>query len=125
MGIHAWAERKTLLCDSPECMQLADTTYGEEAFQAARSCKRVAIENERMLAGYCVLIWAQPVIVDGSFVGTAVLDLNAFRFFSADVRLDDFDGFTWRTLTDLQSGIESARSLILAKLSRGLVEAGR
>jgi hypothetical protein len=71
------------------------------------------------LAGYCALIWAQPVHIEGSFVGIAVADDGVFRFFSADVRLDELDGLTSASLSDLQSRIRTERSLIMAELAMG------
>ncbi len=64
------------------------------------------------------MIWAQPVRIDGSFVGTAVSDHDMFRFFSADVRLDELDGLGWPSLLELRSQITIARFLILARLSQ-------
>jgi hypothetical protein len=56
------------------------------------------------------------VEIDGSFVGTAVSDNGVFRFFSADVRLDELDGLAWESLLDLRLHVKIQRSLILSRL---------
>ena len=30
--------------------------------------------SRNMLVGYCAIIWAEPITMDGNFIGTAVLD---------------------------------------------------
>ncbi len=55
--------------------------------------------------------------MDGSFIGTAVLDREIFRFFTADVRLDELDGLAWGTLAELRSHVQVARLHILASLA--------
>jgi len=58
-------------------------------------------------------------MMDGAFIGTAVLDRENFRFFPADVRLDELDGLTWGTLKELRSHVQVARLQILTSLARG------
>jgi hypothetical protein len=64
------------------------------------------------------MIWAEPISIDGNLVGTAVLDRGIFRFFPADVRLDELDGLAWSTLDELRSNVQVTRSQILASLAR-------
>jgi hypothetical protein len=63
------------------------------------------------------MIWAEPITIDGNFIGTAVLDRDIFRFFAADVRLDELDGLAWGTLNELRSHVQIARAHILASLA--------
>jgi len=118
MGIHAWAARQTWSCDSADCRSSSKNLHPECGRQIARSGKHSAGAARYELAGYCALIWSQPVEIDGSIIGTAVSDQDVFRFFSADVRLDELDGRVWETLPELWTQVVFARSLIMAKLPR-------
>jgi hypothetical protein len=118
MGIHAWAAQQTWLCDSADCRPSSRDALPESARQITRSCNKPASMSRNKLAGYCALIWAQPVDINGSLVGTAVSDHDVFRFFSVDVRLDELDGLVWKTLPELRSQVVIVGSLILAKLAR-------
>jgi hypothetical protein len=118
MGIHAWAARKTWSCASADCRSSSKNLHPECGRQIARSGKEGAGAARNELAGYCALIWSQPIEIDGSIIGTAVSDQNVFRFFSADVRLDELDGRVWETLPALRTQVVFARSLIMARLPR-------
>lgn len=118
MGIHAWASHRTLLCEAADCPVSSYNSLPDRGWRSSGLCWRNPGSLRGLLAGYCVLIWAQPVRIDGSFVGTAVSDHDMFRFFSADVRLDELDGLGWPSLLELRSQITIARFLILARLSQ-------
>ena len=112
MSLLSWAAQRTALCDSDTCGPPA-------GILAKRSCTYSGrVNGSHGLVGYCPMIWANGVVIDGAMVGTAVADGNDFRFFAADVRLDELDGLTWPTLPELRFGILVARSLILAELRR-------
>jgi hypothetical protein len=119
MGIHAWAARQTRLCGNADCRPRSQDAPPGCGGKMMRSCGNAANYSRNILAGYCALIWARPVEINGSLVGTVVSDNGAFRFFAADARLDEIDGMAWETLPELRSEVAVARSLsINSTLSR-------
>lgn len=117
MGLHAWAADQTRICANQICQPRSQCGAPSQRFLAIVPCNLPGKGPRQTLAGYCAQIWSEPVEIDGFFVGTVVSDGNAFRFFAADVRLDELDGIAWSTLPELRSSILVGRSVILAKLT--------
>ena len=121
MGLDSWATQRTALCANAACEPFPVTSLDRTNGHIRACALRRRAEAPNTLAGYCRLIWADCVMVNGAIVGTAVADGEMFRFFAADVRLDDLDGLTWPTMEELRSETLVARSLILASFrSNGL-----
>ena len=117
MGIRSWAARQARFCGDLDCRRDVQHQSLDRFCQTVHDCTRPAVTPRNSLQGYCALIWAQPIDIDGSVVGIAVSDQNFFRFFSADVRLDELDGLACGSLRELRSHVSRERSLILAKLN--------
>ena len=116
MGIRSWAARQARFCDDRDCRQDVRDQSANLLCRTVRDCTRSPVTPRNLLEGYCALIWAQPIDIDGSFVGIAVLDHDFFRFFPTDVRLDELDGLACGSLGELRSEVSHERSIILAKL---------
>lgn len=117
MGLHVWATRRTESCNNDDCQPRSRDTSVTCDPVRTMPCKQSKLPVRNTLVGYCAMIWAEPITMDGSFIGTAVLDREIFRFFTADVRLDELDGLAWGTLAELRSHVQVARLHILASLA--------
>ena len=120
MGLHVWATWRTESCNIDDCRPRSRDTSVTYHPVPTMPCRQSKMPVSRStLLGYCAMIWAEPIMMDGAFIGTAVLDRENFRFFPADVRLVELDGLTWGTLKELRSHVQVARLQILTSLARG------
>ena len=116
MGLQSWAARQARFCHDRDCRQSVRKQSADRLCRIVQDCTRSAVIPVNSLQGYCALIWAKPIDIEGDFVGMAVSDRDFFRFFPADVRLDELDGLACGSLEELRSQVTCERQQILARL---------